>query len=62
MSMQLDKYQLGGQGEVPYVLLVEVFATGIIASFPGSPRGQTASDEKLGGAWERGYWDQKQSK
>ena len=61
MSMQLDKYQLGRQGEVPYVLLVETFATGITASFPGSPYAQTASDGKLGGAWEQGYCDQKGS-
>ena len=27
--MQLDKYHLGGQGEVTYVLRVEAFATGI---------------------------------
>ena len=25
-----------------------------LASFPGSPRARTASDGKLGGAWERG--------
>ena len=26
-----------------------------LTSFPGSPRARTASDGKLGGAWERGY-------
>ena len=26
-----------------------------LASFPGSPHTQTASDEKLGGTWEQGY-------
>ena len=36
-------------------IVAKLVSTSDLALFPGSPPTRTASDGKLGGAWERGY-------